>query len=155
MEILTKHTARNPNQMVHSMYWGVTRGGLAVKVTKAVSEDQNHIVTTREYSRDAVPGRGQSGNIGILILGGMETTLDEVEDILAARREKKFVQRRSNSEIVQMCRYVQERRNDRIKHLRKNPSERPVVKKKNILFLPKGVKFVNTSEPGLQLAVRG
>lgn len=154
MEILVPHHRKNPNQMVDSMYWGVSRGGLTIKVTKAVSDDQNHIITTREYSRDPLPKRGEGGQIGILILGGMATTLDEVEDILAMRREKKFVPRRSKSEIVEMCRLLQQKRNDRIKYLRKNPSEAP-KKRKVVLHLPVGVKMVNTPVEGLQVAVRG
>lgn len=151
MEILTQRYKRRPNEKIESLYFGVAPGGRTVTSIVKPSEDGNHMEATRVYG----PGlpRGEGGQIATLILGGMEVTLAEIEDILAAKREKKFVPRRSPGEIVDMCRQLQERRNEQIIHLRKNPSEAP--KRARIPFyLPVGVKMVPTSVPGLRIAAR-
>ena len=113
------------------------------------SADGNHMEATRVYGA-GLP-RGEGGQIATLILGGMEATLDEVEDILAAKREKKWVPRRGPAEISDMCRLLQERRNEQIMHLRKNPSEAPKVAKRPF-YLPVGVRMVPTSVPGFRVA---
>ena len=87
------------------------------------------------------------------MLGGLETTLDEMEYILEARKQKKFVPQRTGGEIAQMCQLLHERRNEAIKYFRKNPSEAP--KKKSVrLHLPVGCRLVPTSEPGLKIVAR-
>jgi len=144
---------RNPNAMVHSLYYGVAPGGTTVTrlVKKSVTEDR--MAATRSYESGLA--RGEGGNIATLILGGMETTLDEIEDILAAKQEKKWVPRKTGAEISNMCRYLLDQRNERIKHLRKNPSEIPKSKPKPVLHLPVGYRWAPTAEPGLQIAARG
>jgi hypothetical protein len=154
MQILTQNFKRNPNELVSSMYSGVAQGNRTVTTIVKPSLDRNRMETTRVYG-PAIP-RGQGGRIGVLVLGGMETTLDEVQDILEAHRQQKFVPQRNNSEIAQMCRMVADKRNELIMAARRkvkgNPSEAP--KKRVGLFLPKGFKYVRTSEPGLKVAVR-
>lgn len=108
--------------------------------------------TTRIYGA-GLP-RGQGGLIGVLVLGGMETSLDEMEYIAEARREKKFVPQRDPSDIVNMTRLVLERRNDLIRHFRKNPSEAPKLKPRRGLYLPRGYRLVPTKEPGLKIVAR-
>lgn len=142
---------RDPNEMVHSLYYGVGAGATTLTRTVKKSRDGDHMEDTRIYG----PGlaRGEGGQIGILILGGMETTLDEMEYLLEAKKQKKFVPRKDGKEIADMCRLLMERRNERIKYFRKNPSEIP--KKKTVrLHLPVGVRYVNTSEPGLKILAR-
>ena len=98
--------------------------------------------------------RGESGQAAVIILGGMETSLAEMEYILEARRQKKFVPKRAGGEIAQMCRLLRERRNATILHYRKNPSEAPKKKRTVQLYLPVGLRYVPTSEPGLQVLAR-
>ena len=152
--ILVPKYRRNPNEKVSSLYYGVASGGRTVTAIVKPSLDMNHLETTKTYS----PGlpRGQGGRIAHLIIGGMEATLDEVEYLLEAKKEKKFVFRRSPGDIAEMCSALLEQRNERIKYLRKNPSEnRPIKRRGARLYLPTGFRFANTSEPGLQIAVRG
>ena len=90
------------------------------------------------------------GLAGVLVLGGMEVNLDELEYIMEARKtyRKPFQQRKSGKEIADMCRAVIERRNDAIRYFQKNPSEAPKPKKKTVsLHLPVGCRMVQTSEP--------
>lgn len=151
VEILVPKFRRDPNEKVDSLYSGVSRGGGTVTTLIKPSLDCNRLEATSVYG----PGlpRGQGGRIAILVLGGMETTLDEVEYILEAKRQKKFVPKRGPGEIAEMCRFLLEARNERVKHLRKNPAERP--RKKTVrLYLPVGYHFAPTAEPGLSLAVR-
>lgn len=139
---------RDPNEKIASLYYGVGSGNTTVTTTRKVGLDCNSIVSEREYG----PGlqRGEGGLVGHLILGGLETTLDEMQYILEAKKEKKWVPRKSGKEIVDMCRLLIERRNERVKYLRKNPSEAP--KKKTVrLHLPVGYRMTNTSEPGLKI----
>ena len=150
MQILLQNHKDNPNQMVHSIYSGVSRyGGTVTAITKP-SADRKYMETTRIYG-PALP-RGQGGMIGVLVLGGMETTLAEVRDIIAARQAKKFVPKRNVSEITQMCRLVADRRNELIMEARKRAGPKP--KKKVVLHLPVGFRYVNTSEPGLRVLAR-
>lgn len=151
MDILLNKHRRNPNQMVHSIYAGVGPGGRTVTAVTKVSADGNQMETTRTYG----PGlaRGQGGQIGVLVLGGMVTTLDEMEYIISAKQEKKFIPKRSNGEIADMCRMVGERRNEQIREARKQVAWQP--KKKRVkLHLPVGVRYVGTREPGLRVLAR-
>lgn len=152
MEILVPKHTRDPNQMVQSVYSGIASGNRTVTRIVKVAPDRNHLETTSTYG-PALP-RGVGGHIGVLVLGGLVTTLDEMEYILQARKEKKFVARRSPGDIAEMCRMVQERRNEQIKYFRKNPSEVPKRKRTVRLHLPVGYRYVPTSEPGLSMLVR-
>jgi hypothetical protein len=84
----------------------------------------------------------------------METSLDEVQYILETKRQKPFVQRRSCGEIAEMCAMLRERRNNTIRYYRKNPSEAPKPKKTVRLYLPVGLRYMPTSEPGLKVLAR-
>ncbi|MCB7128072.1 MAG: hypothetical protein J3T61_00850 [Candidatus Brocadiales bacterium] len=142
---------RDPNEKVDTLYYGVGSGNTTVTRIRKKSRDGDKM----EISQSVGPGleRGQGGRIGVLVIGGMETSLDEMEYILEAKRQKKFIPRRNGSEIADMCRLVLERRNEAIKHYRKNPSEAP--KKKTVrLHLPVGYRYVGTKEPGLQILAR-
>lgn len=87
------------------------------------------------------------------MLGGLVTTLDEMEYIIAAKREKKFVPRRSGGEIVEMCRMLVERRNEQIMEARKRVAVLP--KKRSVrLHLPVGCRYVGTTVPGLKVLAR-
>ena len=83
MEILTNNYKRNPNALVHSLYQGVSvLGGSVIALTKKhPTEDRLQRIIT---PTDGL-ARGQSGLAAVLVLGGMETTLDEMEYILEAR----------------------------------------------------------------------
>lgn len=153
MEILVPKYRRDPNAMVHSAYVGVAHGNHTVTTIKSFNKNTETMETTRVYGANPI-ARGQSGHIATLILGGMVTTLDEISDMVLAIKEKKFVRQRSSSEIATMCHMLQERRNEKIKYWRKNPSEVPKVKPKRPgLFLPRGYRMVKTSEPGFRIAV--
>ena len=151
MEILIPKFRRNGNEKVLSLYQGVAPGGRTVTTLVRPSLDRNRMEATRVYS-SGLP-RGAGGRIAVLVLGGMETTLDEMEYILEAKRQKKFVPRRGPGDIVAMCRLVAERRNEEIMRQRRNPTNMP--KKRRVrLHLPVGVKYVGTSEPGLRVLAR-
>ena len=151
MEYFVPRFRRNPNEKIHSLYSGVVSGHRTVTRLVKVAQNHNHLEASRVYG----PGleRGQGGRIGTFIMGGLETTLDEMEYILEAKRQRKFVPQRTGGEVAQMCRVLIERRNDLIKHLRKNPSEAPKKRTKR-LYLPVGYRYVPTSEPGLQVLAR-
>ena len=154
MEILTHNFRRDPNAMVHSAYVGVAPGMTTVTRVTALNKDADLFDTTKEYG-EGIP-RGQGGRIATLILGGVVTTLDEIEYIVQGIKEKKFVPLRKPGEISLMCQAVAERRNEQIKYWRKNPSEAPKAKpRRRGLYLPKGYRMVQTSEPGFRVAVRG
>ena len=155
LSILLPKYRRNPNEKLESLYVGVANGTRTVTSIMKPSLDRNRMEATRTYG----PGmpRGQGGRIGILILGGMETTLDEMEYLIEAKRNKKFVPRRGPGEIADMCRLLLERRNEQIrerqKHLKANPSEGP--KKRTVrLHLPVGYRFVDTAVPGFRVTAR-
>ena len=151
MDILVPKYRRNPNERVESLYFGVAQGNRTVTTLVKPSLDRNRLEASRAYG-PMLP-RGSGGQVAVLVLGGMETTLAEMEYILEAKRQKRFVPRRSNHEIADMCRLLTERRNDQIRYLRKNPSEAP--KRRPVrLLLPRGYRFVRTSEPGLRVRVR-
>lgn len=156
MDILTNKFKPNPNEMVQSIYVGVAPGNRTVTRVVKASADCNHMEVTTSYG----PGlaRGQSGRVGVLVLGGMVTSLDEMQYIIQAKREKKFVRRRSGGEIAEMCRLVQIQRNEQIearrKYLKANPSEASKPKRKVTLHLPVGFRYVPTSEPGLKVVAR-
>ena len=154
MEILTNKYKRDGNAMVSTAYVGVAPGGGTVTRVTSVNKNTDSFESTRAYG--AGMPRGASGRVGTFILGGMETTLVEIEDMLVGIKEKKFVPQRGSAEIAQMCRHLIERRNDRIKYLRKNPSEAPKPKRKGpTLLLPVGYRMVDTPVPGLRVAVKG
>lgn len=152
MEHFTPKYRRNPNEKIHSLYTGIVSGNRTVTKVVRVSQDQNRLEAERTYG-PSLP-RGESGRIGVFVIGGLETTLDEMEYILEAKRQKPFVQRRSGGEIADMCRTLIERRNGMIKYFRKNPSEAPKKKRTARLYLPSGYRYVPTSEPGLQVLAR-
>lgn len=143
---------RDPNAKIESLYYGVAPGGQVVTKLVKPGLGGNSMEATRTYE----PGlpRGEGGQIAVLILGGMETTLDEMEYILEARRQKKFVPRRNNKEIADMCHLLLERRNDTIRHYQKNPSEAPKPRNTVRLHLPVGFHWADTPEPGLQITAR-
>lgn len=150
MEHFTPKYRRDPNEKVQSLYNGVGSGHKVITqvVTKSRAGDR------MEKSRTEAPGleRGMGGQIGVLILGGMETTLDEMEYLVEAHKQKTFVPRRGPKEIIDMCHQVTERRNETIKYFRKNPSEAP--KPKVRLHLPVGYHYAQTAEPGLKILAR-
>ena len=152
MEILTQKYRRNPNAMVHSAYIGVAPGMRTVTRITSVDKDADAYATSREYGR-GIP-RGQGGKVATIVLGGMVTTLDEIEYILEGVKEKKFTPQRKPSDISKMCQMVAERRNERIKYLRKNPSEAPKRRAGPVLHLPVGVKMVQTPIPGFRVAMK-
>lgn len=152
MDFFAPKHRRDPNAKVHSLYHGVSSNGGTVTALVKPGVDMNRLEVTR-VEGPPLP-RGQGGQVAVLILGGMETTLDEIEHILEAKRQKKFVPRRGPGEISQMCQMLQERRNEAIKYYRKNPSEAPRPKRKIRLYLPVGYRMAPTSEPGLQVRVR-
>ena len=147
----------NPNEKIESLYSGVASGNRTVTAVVKPSLDRNRMEATKDFG----PGlaRGEGGRIGVLVLGGMETTLAEMQYILEAKQAKKFVPKRKSGEIAAMCRLLMERRNEQIearrKYLKANPSEMPKKRKRTArLYLPAGFRFVGTNEPGLKLAVR-
>ena len=156
MEILLNKFRRDPNVMVSSVYSGVAPGGRTVTTVVKLSADRNHTETTSVYG-ESLP-RGVGGRIGVLVLGGLVTTLDEMEYIIAAKQDKRFVPRRTTGEIAGMCRLLAERRNEQIRAARKQAQGNPsrTSKKRTVrLHLPVGFRYVNTGAPGLQVAVRG
>lgn len=152
MDFTVPKYRRNPNQKIEAIYSGVSRGGGTVTTVVKPSVDGNRMEAERVYG-DPMP-RGQGGRAAVIVLGGMETTLDEMEDILAMAKAKKFVPKRGVGEIVQMCEELRGRRNDMIKHFQKNPSEAPKKLPKKRLYLPVGFKYVPTSEPGLRMLAK-
>ena len=150
MEHFTPKYRYDPNEKVESLYFGVGNGNTTVTRVVKKSRDSDSMETSRTYERNSVE-RLQGGYIGTFIIGGMETTMDEMRDILEAKKEKKWVPRRSGKEIADMCRALIEQRNDDIKYYRKNPSEAPKPKPKPVLYLPTGYQYVDTSEPGLKI----
>lgn len=154
MEILTPKYRRNPNAMVHSAYVGVAPGNRTVTRITQQSGRVDGLETSRVYGA-GIP-RGQGGRIATIVLAGMETTLDEVEDMLLGIKEKKFRPVRRPSDIAMRIRMQMERRNNLIRYYRKNPSEAPKFRpKKKQLYLPRGYRMADTSVPGFQITVRG
>ena len=154
MEHFTPKFRRNPNAKIESLYQGVASGGRTVTAIVKPSAYRNSMEKTLVYG-PGIP-RGQGGMVASIVLGGMETSLDEMEYILEGMREKKFVPNHTGGQVAQMCRALMERRNDRIRYLRKNPSEAPKPKPKGTvrLYLPRGYRFMQTPEPGFKIAVR-
>jgi hypothetical protein len=154
MEILAPKYRDNPNEKVYSLYQGVASGGGTVTVTIKKSRTEDRLEQTRTYGPRQV-ARGQGGQIAVLVIGGMETTLDEMQYILEARKQKTFVPKRTGGEVAQMCALLRERRNDTIRHYRRNPSEAPQPKKKTVkLHLPVGFHMMNTEVPGFRVMAR-
>ena len=152
MDFFAPKYRRDPNELVDSLYVGVSPGGTTVTAIRKVSEDHNSMETTRVYG-PGIP-RGQGGQIATLILGGMETTLDEMEYIAEAKAQKKFIPRNTPGDIVDMCRLLLERRNERIREQRRH-GVTAVPRPKKTLYLPVGCRMATTSEPGLKVLVRG
>ena len=153
LTIINPKYRRDPNEKIDSLYYGVAPGGLGM-VTRMIkpARDGSKMEVSQTRTGNVMP-RGQGGLAGILILGGMETTLDEMEDIMQARKEKKFVPRRGPGEIADMCRHLIERRNEAVLHMRKNPSERQnfAPKKTVRLHLPVGCRMVQTPVRGMKV----
>lgn len=152
MELLTNRYRRDPNAMVHSAYVGVAPGFRTVTRITQVNRNEDRFATSRIYGV-GLP-RGASGKAATIILGGMETTLDEVEYMLEGIREKKFTPQRSPSDIARMCQLVAERRNAKIKYWRKNPSEAPKRRASPVLHLPVGFRMAQTPIPGFKIAMK-
>lgn len=142
----------DPNAKVHSAYVGVAQGGGMVTRITTVSQERDRLESTKSYG-PGIP-RGQGGMIATLILGGMVTTLDEIKEAIEAVREQKFQPERTPGDIAAMCRKLMERKIERTKYLRKNPSETPRPQSRPGLFLPRGYRMVPTTEPGFSVRVR-
>lgn len=157
MEILAPKYQLRPNDMVETMYVGVTNGNKTVSRIVKPAPDGNSLMAFNRYG-EQMP-RGEGGRVGVFVLGGMVTTLDEMRYIAEAKMEKRFVPRHSRSEVVDMCRVLQARRNEQIearrKYLKGNPSEAPKKPKRTVrLLLPVGFRWAPTSEPGLSVIAR-
>ena len=154
MDFFTPRHRLDGNTKIGRLYAGITSGGSVTSITR-VHADGNHVERLRlEGVADKTPKRGEGGTAAVIILGGMEATLDEVREILAARQEKKFVPRKSRGEIARMCGELLEKRNDLIRYYRKNPSEAPKAKRTVRLHLPVGYRMVPTSVPGLRVRMQ-
>lgn len=153
MDWFSPQFRRNPNEKVHSLYYGVSPGFRSQSRLIKAAADRNRFEAERQYGPPVLQ-RGEGGRAAILILGGMETTRDEIEDIMLAAKEKRFKPRRGPGEIADMCRYLLEKRNDLAKYYKRNPSERP-TKPRNTrrLYLPTGCRMVKTPEPGLEALI--
>lgn len=150
IEILTPKYRRDPNEKISSVYHGVASGNRTVTAIRRPSADRNRMETTKVYG--PALRRGESGRVAVLVLGGMETSLDEMEYILEAKRQKKFIPRRGMGEIADMCRLILDRRNELIKQMQKHMPASP--KKRTVrLHLPVGHRMVKTDEPGLKMRV--
>jgi hypothetical protein len=155
METFTPKYRRDGNAKVDSLYYGVAHGGgmLTSVVKRHPVEDRMEATRTREAGGLA---RGQSGKAAVIILGGMETTLDEMEYLLVRQKERMaqpFVRRKTGGEVAQMCQDLTQRRNDQIRHFQANPSEKP--KKKPVrLHLPVGCHWAPTAVPGFKVMAR-
>src|SRR3990167_1242311 len=154
MDFLIPKYRRDGNAKVSTAYVGVAPGGGTVTRVTSVNKNTDSFESTRAYGA-GIP-RGQGGRVGTFILGGMETTLDEIEDMVEGIKEKKFVPQRGSAEIAQMCRHLIEKRNETIKYLRKNPSEAPKKRPAGpTLYLPVGYRMAQTAVPGIRVAVQG
>lgn len=151
MQILVPRYRYNPNAKVDSIYQGVALGNQTVTTVRMPSVDGNRMEAQREYG--AMIPRGQGGRVATLVLGGMETSLDEMKYILEECKERRFQEKRTPMQIVDMCRLLNERRNDMVKHFQKNPSERPRRRKVG-LYLPRGYRLMQTDEPGLKVVIK-
>ena len=153
MEYFVPHFRRDPNAKVQALYSGVASGGRTMTSTVMRSPVADRMEASRSYG-PGIP-RGEGGQIAVLVIGGMETTLDEIEYLLQDHRQKAFVPRRTGGQVANMCRMLMERRNDTIRHFRKNPSEAPKPNKKRVrLHLPVGFRMMQTPEPGLKVLAR-
>ena len=153
MDFYTPKFRRDPNEKVQSLYWGVANGNRVVTSLVKHSPVADRMEATRAY--EPPMQRGVGGRCAVLVIGGMETTLDEVEYILEAKKQKPFKPQRNQGEIASMCQLVMERRNDAIRHFRRNPSEAPKPKKRTArIYLPSGYQYRPTSVPGLKVLAR-
>ena len=153
MEHFSPKFRRDPNAKVQALYSGVASGGRTMTSTIMRSPVADRMESSRSYG-PCIP-RGGGGRCAVIIIGGMETTLDEVEYILEAKRQKLFKPQRSQGEISHMCQLVMERRNEAIRHFRRNPSEAPKPKKRTArIYLPSGYQYRPTTVPGLKVLAR-
>jgi len=152
MDFFIPNHRRDGNAKVDSLYVGVSPGGQTVTALRKPSADGKRMETTRTYS----PGlaRGEGGQIATLVLGGMETTLDEMEFIAESKKQKKFIPRRDRTDIVKMCRMILERRNQAIRDNKGLATKAASAKPKVTLHLPVGYRYVGTKEPGLKVLAR-
>lgn len=154
MDFLIPKYRRDPNEKVEAIYSGIGPGGRTVTRVTRPSLDGKRMERTVTYGSPMPLERGQGGRVAVLVIGGMETTLDEMEYLVEAAKQKKWEQRRTSNEIVAMCRELAERRNALVKHLRANPSERPKKTPRKPLYLPVGYRFVPTTTPGMKVLAR-
>lgn len=150
MEFLFPKYRRDPNEKVESLYYGVGHGNQVVTNIVKPSMDKNRLETTNMATEPGMV-RGEGGRIATLIIGGMETTLDEMEYIMEEAKQKRFEFKRTRQDIVKMAQVLFERRNDAVKYFKKNPSEAPKQRPRKQLFLPVGCRLVQTDEPGLRV----
>lgn len=157
MEFLAPKYRRDPNEMIDTIYHGVVPGGRTVTAIRRVSEDRNHMVTDKQYG-PGIPAQ-QGGRVGVFIMGGLETTLDEMTDLLNERRNEPMQVQKQPWEVAKMCHDLMAKRNQIIEDQRKlqarNPSMRPRrLPTRPVLHLPSGFRMKETSEPGLKVLAR-
>src|SRR3990167_2063996 len=153
MDILTNNFKRDGNAKVQALYWGVSPLGGTVTTILKKHPTEDRLETTRVFGPTIE--RGTGGRAAVLVLGGMETTLDEMEDILAMARAKKFKPKRTQGEIAAMCEHLRERRNEAIWEARKTAPAEPKKKRTIKLYLPVGYRMEETGVPGLRMSVKG
>ena len=151
METYTPKYKRDGNAKVHSLYFGVSPLGGTVTTLVKKHPTEDRLEKTRIFG--ATMERGAGGRAAVLVIGGMETTLDEMEDILAAAKAKKFKPKRTNGEIAAMCEELRQRRNEAILQARKTAPAKP--KRKIRLYLPVGYRMAETGVQGLRMRVKG
>ena len=152
MQVLVPKFRRDPNEMVSAIYSGVASGNRTVTTIRKRHPLEDRMESVRVFG-PALP-RGQGGRVAVLVLGGMETTLDEMEYIVAAKQAQKFVPQRGASEISQMCRLLADRRNEQIMDARKRAPAAPRPKRRVRLHLPVGFRYVGAGVPGLKVLAR-
>ncbi len=152
MDFFVPKYRRDGNAKVESLYTGVSAGGTTVTTIQKPSLDGNRMEKTRTFGK--ILPRGRGGWVGHLILGGMETTLDEMEYLAAAKKERAFIPRTDPMDVVEMCRIIQARRNELIWAARKRLGIAEVPAKKIVLHLPVGHRMVPTNEPGFSILAR-
>lgn len=159
MEFSVPKYQYNPNEKVQLAYAGVSSGNRTVTTIRKPSFDRNRMEDHKTYG-PMLP-RMQGGLIATIFIGGMETTMAEMQYLIEGSRERKFTPERTSGQIADMCHTLQQKRNEEIKRLRKNPSEirnlPPPPARHGLrrgLFLPRGYQMVPTSEPGMKIRMR-
>src|SRR3990167_7558929 len=153
MDILTQTYKRDGNAKVHSLYFGVSPLGGTVTTIVKKHPTEDRLEKTRVFGPPME--RGAGGRAMVLVLGGMETTLDEIEDILAMAKAKPFKPQRTSGEIAAMCEYLRERRNEAIREAQKTAPAEPKKKRTINLSLRVGSRRAKTGVPGLRMRVKG